>query len=78
MSYCPTCKQSFDEDGGFCPYDGSTLQPGDGPPKIHAVSAAAGGGLAALDRLRIDYDPKAEYEKLIGTTLDGRYHIERT
>jgi len=75
VAYCPKCKQNFDTESGFCPYDGTTLQPGRAPAKVRAISAAEG-GLQALANLPA-YDPKAEYDKLVGTTLDGRYLIEK-
>ena len=76
VAYCPKCNQVFETDEGFCPYDGVTLEPGTPTsPRIRAISAKAE-GLDALAALRVE-DAKAEYDKLVGTTLDGRYRIEK-
>jgi serine/threonine protein kinase len=76
-TYCPKCRQRFTEPG-FCPYDGSALQdlPASAKPPPQAVSARSGKGAEALARLAAA-SPAAEYDKLIGTTLDGRYYIEK-
>ncbi len=76
MAYCPKCNQVFETQEGFCPYDGVTLEPGTPTsPRIRAISAKEE-GIGALRALHAE-DPKAEYDKLIGTTLEGRYRIEK-
>ncbi len=76
MAYCPKCNQVFETDEGFCPYDGVTLEPGTPTsPRIRAISAKEE-GLDALAALRVQ-DARAEYDKLVGTTLEGRYRIEK-
>jgi serine/threonine protein kinase len=80
--WCSTCHQFFVE-AGFCPYDGTQLaQPptqltgpqSSQPETLRASSAAEGSHEAALAALG---PPRNDYDRLIGTTLDGRYHIER-
>ncbi|MCG8423831.1 MAG: serine/threonine protein kinase [Proteobacteria bacterium] len=90
-SLCPQCKERFEEDSGYCPYDGTPLElcrdTGDTdwtddatatasrPVKIELVSALdAPSVTAALRRLG---PIQSQYDKLIGTVLDGRYEIQR-
>ena len=88
MSYCPTCQKYFEESGGFCPFDGARLlahepsappqsaDSSDGAP-LRGVSAREDSSAAALlESLKNAPDPAAEYDRLIGTTLDGRYYID--
>ncbi len=86
MAYCPKCSNVFPQEPeepeeaatGFCPHDGTPLVTGELPnqmPTLEAVSFKDGGA-AALAKL-IKHDPDAEYEKLLGTTLDGRYAIQK-
>jgi serine/threonine protein kinase len=76
--WCSSCHQFFAEEG-FCPFDGNKLSippPSTQPETLRAASAAGSSGdqAAVLKQLQ---SPKTEYDKLIGQTLDGRYHIER-
>src|SRR5262245_23058421 len=65
----------FETEAGFCPYDGTTLQAADDRERrVRAISASEK-GLEAMELKA--YDRKKEYDKLVGTTLDGRYHIEK-
>ncbi len=82
MAYCPKCQQRFEEEGGFCPHDGTALittePPGaattPGTP-VMAISAKQG-GITALDH--VPARPVGdEYQRLIGTTFDGRYRIDK-
>ncbi|MEM9488302.1 MAG: hypothetical protein AAGC55_04100, partial [Myxococcota bacterium] len=116
-SWCPTCGRSIDEDGGFCPYDGSPLSsvhPGlatnpmagrpshiptrdlergapterepaqqsappaadDAPPKVIEVVSALHAPSVTAALLQLG-PIQSEYDKLLGTALDGRYRIER-
>jgi serine/threonine protein kinase len=87
VSYCPTCQKHFEESGGFCPYDGARLltnapaaAPGSSTQAaapLRAVSARDESSAAALLKsIKEAKDPSAEYDRLIGTTLDGRYYID--
>ena len=110
-SRCPQCGKQFDEDRGFCPFDGARLDgdlsgytkesaapdfeaPGYGyteslpgheiitatastkPRKVIEVVSAlnAPSVTAALEQLG---PIESEYDKLLGTVLDGRYEIQR-
>jgi tRNA A-37 threonylcarbamoyl transferase component Bud32 len=58
---CATCRRGFEE-AGFCPFDGSPLTP----------------ATAADEAVDLHRGPRdSEYDKLVGQTLDGRYHLER-
>jgi hypothetical protein len=77
QSWCPSCQRFFAE-AGFCPFDGTPLA---GPPdavatrpqSVHSVSAHDDAAAA----MAIYQVPVAEYDRLVGQTLDGRYRIER-
>ena len=75
MAYCPKCQAKFPE-AGFCPFDGSSLLPDPPGPQaqIRAVSFK-NDGITALESVP-SVGPGDEYDRLIGTTLDGRYEIE--
>jgi len=75
---CPNCSQYFPE-AGYCPFDGTRLTSSPDaqtqPSSIRAVSAHDDGTVAAMQSF--SPDPRAEYDKLVGQTLEGRYYIER-
>ncbi|MCA9674571.1 MAG: serine/threonine protein kinase, partial [Myxococcales bacterium] len=77
--WCPNCNQFYGEEG-FCPFDGTRLTAppaglGSQPETMRALSAQTGEG---ADAALAAYQPKrADYDHLIGQTLDGRYHIDR-
>jgi hypothetical protein len=76
-SWCPSCQRFFAE-AGFCPFDGTPLTgPPDGvatrPQSVHSVSAHDDAAAA----MAVYQVPVAEYDRLVGQTLDGRYRIER-
>jgi serine/threonine protein kinase len=75
---CPSCSQYFPE-AGYCPFDGTRLTASPDaqtqPSSIRAVSAHEDGNAAAM--ASFGSDPRAEYDRLIGQTLEGRYYIER-
>jgi serine/threonine protein kinase len=87
-AYCPSCHQFFQEAEGFCPFDGTRLQQpptaisslnaassSSQPNTVRAVSAHDGASAAALAAMYAAH--QTEYDRLLGTTLDGRYYIER-
>src|SRR5262245_4774389 len=92
MTYrCPVCQRAFGEPG-FCPFDGNQLvvmKPSDQPTGLDRTETKVGVGettnrLKALSaheghaevmesiRKRV-----SEYDRFIGETLDGRYHVQR-
>jgi hypothetical protein len=77
QSWCPRCQRFFAE-AGFCPFDGTPLTgPPDGvdtrPQSVRSVSAHDDAAAA----MAVYQVPVAEYDRLVGQTLDGRYRIER-
>jgi serine/threonine protein kinase len=77
QSWCPSCQRFFAE-AGFCPFDGTPLTgPPDGvdtrPQSVRSVSAHDDAAAA----MAVYQVPVAEYDRLVGQTLDGRYRIER-
>jgi hypothetical protein len=75
VAYCPKCQAKFPE-AGFCPFDGASLLPDPPAAQIRAVSFKNDGG-TALESVP-SAGPGDEYDRLLGTTLDGRYQIETT
>ncbi|HTJ46915.1 MAG TPA: protein kinase [Kofleriaceae bacterium] len=86
--WCQSCNQFYPEPG-YCPFDGNKLvaasaqvtapsDPPTGPSGggVRSVSAHEGGAGAAAAAFK-PADPNAEYDRLVGQTLDGRYFIER-
>ena len=80
--WCSRCSQFYPE-AGYCPFDGTKLVPASSqitapapPPSGHVRAVSAHDDAAAAAQLP-RYDPKAEYDRLVGQTLDGRYFIER-
>jgi serine/threonine protein kinase len=77
QAWCPSCQQFF-PDGGFCPFDGTQLQ---GPPDHVDTRPQAVRSVSAHDdvaaAMAAYQAPPAEYDRLIGQVLDGRYRIER-
>ncbi len=85
MAYCPKCSRWFDSDGGFCPYDRTALLPDDSstkhdtppPPKKPKIRVVSAKGRADSTPAPVPRrDRRSEYDRLINTTLDGRYRIE--
>jgi eukaryotic-like serine/threonine-protein kinase len=83
-TFCPQCKQRFTEDSGFCPLDGTPLEaaneaPNEAPPDLDDEASAlehAARTDGTDERLTRASQPD-EHERLVGTILDQRYHIER-
>jgi len=84
-SHCPTCNQRFDAESGYCPFDGTPLAPApaDGAQAVvRALSAKdAADTLDETSIAQLTADSHlargAAYDRLVGTTLDSRYEIER-
>jgi serine/threonine protein kinase len=85
--WCQSCNQFYPEPG-YCPFDGNKLvaasaqvtaqsEPPAGPTGGGVRSVSASEGSAAAAAAFRPADPRTEYDKLIGQTLDGRYAIER-
>ncbi len=74
---CPQCKQHFDEASGFCPFDGTRLVADASATEVDHISFMNDPSHSmALRRLGTS-DGEDIYDRLIGTTLDSRYEIER-
>ena len=80
--WCPSCNQFYQE-AGYCPFDGTRLQVAPtaisapiAAQQLRAVSAHDDGAAAAMAH-HASLNPALEYDRLVGTTLDGRYFIER-
>ncbi len=79
--WCPSCNQFYQE-AGYCPFDGTRLQVAPSAvsapiaQQLRAVSAHDDGAAAAMAQHHAA-NVGLEYDRLVGTTLDGRYFIER-
>ncbi len=73
--WCPNCHQFYTE-AGYCPFDGARLSI---PPDAISQPARAISAHDGEDAIRalLQTDSAGIYERLVGQTLDGRYHIER-
>ena len=73
-THCSQCHKKFNREG-FCPYDGTPLEPGEAPSAQQTVQAvsAADDPTAALANLK---RRSSEYDRLIGVTLEDRYRVD--
>ena len=71
MKVCPECKSQFGDEHEFCPRHGRRLT----AQTVYVNSAPAGPGAATVFFNAGQQEPKQNYERLIGTILDGRYQL---
>jgi serine/threonine-protein kinase len=71
VKVCPECKSQFGDEHEFCPRHGRRLT----AQTVYVNSAPAGPGAATVFFNASQQEPKQNYERLIGTILDGRYQL---
>jgi len=71
VKVCPECKFQFGDEHEFCPRHGKRLT----AATIYSNPAPAGPGATTVFFNNQQVQPKQNYERLIGTVLDGRYQL---
>jgi eukaryotic-like serine/threonine-protein kinase len=72
VKVCPECQNQFGDEHEFCPRHGKRLT----AQTIYSNPAPAGpGATTVFFSGQNQHQPKQNYERLIGTVLDGRYQL---
>jgi serine/threonine-protein kinase len=72
VKLCPECQYQFGDEHEFCPRHGKRLT----SATVHSTPAPFGPGATTIFFSNQNEPvPREHYERLIGTILDGRYHL---